>query len=426
MRFRLFIIAIITLISCTEKINIATVAVDHSELYSFLSTAIKSDDYLKQISSSENTIITTLSGKEFTIDKCNIIEMDKLGVNPRDTWYAAPKLDEKQLKDGINIVDCGKFVYFYIDGQVFTLKSEIHESFNPPLPINKPFIKILFVGNSFNLDATQHLPGMLAADGTDRVFMGRVYHAGCTLPLYSGNYATKNYCSFRICRPGESEWEDNEEYDSSLKEAIEAEDWDIITFMEYTGNSVCWEWNKTEQWHINYLIKKCFEAHPEKRPTIVYMLTQTFALKHPNVRTDRKDVIEFFNGDQMAMYDTVTDFAQKVLEDTCIDDVIATGTAIQNLRTSSINSDKVQDLSRDGYHLDYGIGRYTAACAVFDSIFEPVLGLSLDNNSYRFDITNPQSSNHCIAVTDDNVGLCHKAARFATENPFTVTNMSNL
>lgn len=89
----------------------------------------------------------------------------------------------------------------------------------------------------------------------------------------------------------------------------------------------------------------------------------------------------------MKMYETITDFAQQVLDDTCIDDVIATGTCIQNLRTSSLNDDPVQDLSRDGFHLDYGVSRYAAACTIFYTLFEPVPWDSdLSGNTYRYDV----------------------------------------
>lgn len=94
-----------------------------------------------------------------------------------------------------------------------------------------------------------------------------------------------------------------------------------------------------------------------------------------------------------------------MLDDTCIDDVIATGTCIQNLRTSSLNDDPVQDLSRDGFHLDYGVSRYAAACTIFYTLFEPCLGLDLSGNTYRYDVKLEYSTAHSIPVTDENVEI---------------------
>ena len=117
-------------------------------------------------------------------------------------------------------------------------------------------------------------------------------------------------------------------------------------------------------------------------------------------------------------------FAQQVLDDTCIDDVIATGTCIQNLRTSSLNDDPVQDLSRDGFHLDYGVSRYAAACTIFYTLFEPCLGLDLSGNTYRYDVKLEYSTAHSIPVTDENVEICRHAAHAAADHPLTLTDMS--
>lgn len=290
---------------------------------------------------------------------------------------------------------------------------------NPPLPDNPGILKVLFVGNSFNVDATAHLPAILYENGTRRVLMGRVYHGGYTLPGYNTNYSAEKNCSYRVCRPGELYWDGDEEYDTNLKYAIESEDWDVITFMEYTGNACCWEWNEEEKGHINALIEKVYEAHPKKRPTIMFMLTQTFA-------SQSELVTKYFNGNQMEMYRTITDFAKKVVEETCIDQVISTGTAIQNLRTSRLNKDKVQDLTRDGFHLDYGVSRYTAACTVFYSIFEKSLGLELEGNAYRWTEDINHSMKHSIPVDNTNIGLCRYAARAAVARPFDLTDMSSL
>ena len=348
----------------------------------------------------------------------------------RDTWYEAPEIgitgdgclsiagEPTDIPySGICVADCGKYVWCCFGDETVAVPSEIHEWFNPPLPKDKGLLKVLFIGNSFNVDATAHLPGMLAADGTRRVLMGRTYHGGCTLPQYDDNYEASDFCSYRVCRPGESEWDGDEEYDTNLKYAVEAEDWDVVTFMEYTGNSCCWSWTEEEKGHINSLIRRIFDAHPDKRPTVMFMLTQTFAAQSDLVS-------RYFGGDQMEMYGTITDFARNLLDDTCIDDVIATGTAVQNLRTSSLNDDPAQDLSRDGFHLDYGVSRYAAACTVFYNIFEPCLGLDLSGNTYRYDVKLEHSTAHSIPVTDDNVEICRYAARAATENPLTLTDMS--
>ena len=422
----------------------AAAMADYSQMYGFVRSAAASGDYCTGISSSSTGLTVTLaSGASFTTaSSCPLVTMNRSGslssggtdlgitLDVRSTWYDSPSVSissERRLSiegkatglisGGLCAIDCGKFVWFWFNGESVALPSEIHEMFNPPLPRNKGILKVLFVGNSFNVDATAHLPGILAANGTRRVLMGRTYHGGYTLPQYDDAYSSDKQCSYRVCRPGETDWDGDEEYDTNLQYAVEAEDWDVITFMEYTGNSACWSWTEAEKGHINSLIRRVFDAHPGHRPTVMFMLTQTFAAQSDLVKNS-------FGGDQMRMYATITDFARNVLDDTCIDDVIATGTAVQNLRTSSLNTDKVQDLSRDGFHLDYGVSRYAAACTVFYNIFEPCLGLSLDGNAYRYAERIDHPTAHSIPVTDVNVGLCRWAARLATDNPLEATDMS--
>lgn len=351
-------------------------------------------------------------------------------LNVRDTWYEAPALSVSAdgflcvagrktyiVSTGRCVMDCGKYVYYYSGASAVPVASELHEPFNPPLPKDRGLLKVLFVGNSFNVDATAHLPGILAADGTQRIFMGRVYHGGCTLPQYDDNYEADRFCSYRVWRPGQMDWDGDEEYDTNLKTAVEAEDWDVITIMEYTGNACCWSWTEAEKSHINSLIGRFFEAHPKKRPCVLFMLTQTFAAQSDLVTT-------YFASDQMKMYETIASFARQVLDETCIDEVIATGTCIQNLRTSSLNADPVQDLSRDGFHLDYGVSRYAAACTVFYTLFEPCLGLDLSGNTYRYAVKLEHSTAHSIPVTDENVAICRYAARAAADHPLTLTDMN--
>ena len=77
------------------------------------------------------------------------------------------------------------------------------------------------------------------------------------------------------------------------------------------------------------------------------------------------------------MYNAITSATQKGILEAHKDDfagVIPSGTAIQNLRTSFFGD----TLTRDGYHLSYGIGRYTAALAWFKAL----TGADLDSVTY--------------------------------------------
>lgn len=74
-----------------------------------------------------------------------------------------------------------------------------------------------------------------------------------------------------------------------------------------------------------------------------------------------------------AMYEDVVFSYDKAAQKQNISIVIPTGTAIQNGRSSSLGD----TFCRDGYHLDLKYGRYTAACAWFETFFgESPIGIT--------------------------------------------------
>ena len=101
------------------------------------------------------------------------------------------------------------------------------------------------------------------------------------------------------------------------------------------------------------------------------------------------------------MFDVIVAQARKVLDQTDVEQIIPTGTVLQNLRTSPLNNE--MDLTRDGYHMDYGLSRYAAACAVFESIISPSFdGKKLDGNSFRYNVSSTAATP--FAVTDMSPG----------------------
>ena len=104
-----------------------------------------------------------------------------------------------------------------------------------------------------------------------------------------------------------------------------------------------------------------------------------------------------YNNDQMKMYEEIVKTTNsQVLSKADIYAVIPSGTAIQNVRTSTVGD----VLTRDGYHLSYGMGRYIAGLTWFavltgGSVDEPYYYPS--NNEYKNDIeTNYHIISECI------------------------------
>ena len=109
--------------------------------------------------------------------------------------------------------------------------------------------------------------------------------------------------------------------------------------------------------------------------------------------------------------------------------VIPMGTAIENARHSTLQNDT--ELTRDGTHLAFGVGRYIAACAWVETLFAPVFGFSISNLTATHDLEEweefgigvdafiPGSSE---AVTDDNRPLCLQCVNMASLHPYSIVN----
>ena len=107
-------------------------------------------------------------------------------------------------------------------------------------------------------------------------------------------------------------------------------------------------------------------------------------------------------------------------EDYGVDFVIPYGTAIQNLRSSSLNNE--YDLTRDGTHCGYGLAEYTAACCYFESLIAPRCGISVLGNTARIDVSDKESKYPSINVTDDNALIAQEAAYLATKDMYHCQN----
>lgn len=99
--------------------------------------------------------------------------------------------------------------------------------------------------------------------------------------------------------------------------------------------------------------------------------------------------------------------------------VIPYGSAIENLRSSSLNNE--YDLTRDGTHLGYGLARYAAACAYYQSIFYPRTGVSVLGNTWRYQCTSSELKkvkylSSCVDVDDDAAHVAQMAAVYACQN----------
>lgn len=254
-------------------------------------------------------------------------------------------------------------------------------------------VRILAIGNSFSEDAIEHYLYGLAKAGGYKVIIGNLYVGGAPLDLHWKN-ASENKTAYnyrKIDVTGRKEKRPN----TSIAIAIADEQWDYISFQQASPKSGLYE---TYVEPLPLLFKYVKER--ATNPKVKYIWHQTWAYAQ---NSTHKGFVSY-DKDQMKMYKGITDASAKVNKLIAIDLVIPAGTAIQNARTSFVGD----NMTRDGYHLDLNIGRYTASCVWYEAIFKTnVIG-----NSYK-----PEKLSAYVAKT------AQHAAHSAIKRPFKVTKL---
>ena len=279
-------------------------------------------------------------------------------------------------------------------------------------------LRILFIGNSFTKDAVEHLPGMIAAAGLKDITLAHCYYGGRTIPEYYRDRETANNTLY-YANPGDSKWSTAAQK-ASIKKVAESGRWDIVTIQEHTGNYLAWSWTDEEKTAISNLVEYVCGTQ-SSRPKVGYIFSQAY-FNMDKIASASKPYISWT--DQAGMYEVIVAQARKVQAESPVDEILATGTMLQNLRSSELDNE--MNLTRDGYHMDYGISRYGASCLLFESLITPKFSVTLDGNSYRSFEESTADGSYRTPITDANAPVALQAARYAIEKPFEVTSMEGV
>lgn len=253
-------------------------------------------------------------------------------------------------------------------------------------------LKILAIGNSFSDDTMDHVYKVAKDAGIENIKLGKLYIGGCSLATHLSNAQNdKSAYDYKINTSDKWEAQGNK----SIKFAVESDDWDFITFQQVSGYS-----GIADSYDDLYEIVNIVEP---LNPSARLAWNMTWAYK---VGSGHQDFPKY-NKDQMTMYNAIVNAVNtKILIYDKIEYVIPCGTAIQNLRTSVVG-----DTTRDGYHLSYGIGRYTAAM----TLVKALTGLSIDNTA-----TLPSDVNSYYAM------IAAECVNNAIATPYAVTNSKHV
>lgn len=257
-------------------------------------------------------------------------------------------------------------------------------------PSKDSVIKILAIGNSFSDDALEHYLFGLAKAGGYKVIIGNLYIGGAPLDLHLKNaQGDKEVYEYRKVKVDGTKEKFSK---TSISKALADENWNYISFQQSSPKSGLFEtYIEPLPLLFNYVKEKA------TNPKVKYVWHQTWAYAQNSTHSG----FVSYNKDQMQMYKGITNASGKVKTLVPIDIVVPAGTAIQNART------KLGDvLTRDGYHLDLNIGRYTASCTWYESVFKQ----NVVGNPYK-----PEKVSEADALSGQ------KAARKAVKKPYKIS-----
>ena len=285
------------------------------------------------------------------------------------------------------------YTYKLDNGEEITVYGNVNnESYEAVASVRRS-LKILAIGNSFSVDAMKnYLYDVLKSAEYDQVILGNLYVGGCSIDTH-WNYISSNSGSYEYHKNDDNgKWVTT--YGAKAMDALQDENWDIITVQQVSSNSGQPETFGNLQNLVNWVNQ--YKTNPSAK--VLWHMTWAYQ------QDSTHEAFPNYNNDQMTMYNAIVNTVQNtVLNIDGIDGVIPAGTAIQNLRQTSIGD----TLTADGYHLNDQHGDYTASLTWYAAI----TGESLDLVDYA-----PAS------VINDVFNIKRAVGR-AIINPYEISNM---
>lgn len=266
-------------------------------------------------------------------------------------------------------------------------------------------LRILAIGNSFSDDGTEYLPALLENLNVENVEVARLYVGGCTLEQHVNFYDNSEAAyKFYHSKAGENKWVENPEK-VTMQYALAMGEWDIITMQQASGFSGMYD---SYTPYLGRLIEAVKKAQPQAE--LVWHMTWSYSSDSNHKH------YKHYNNDQQQMNSAIDNCLHTLLaEFDEIERIVPSGTAVKSLRESAINN-YPKDLTRDGFHMGHGAGRYALACTWYETLVEPYTGKSMMGNTLRV-------CGGLVSVSDIVALYCQKAAKMAAKHPFKVSNI---
>ena len=248
-------------------------------------------------------------------------------------------------------------------------------------------LKILAIGNSFTEDGIAYLPSLVKKAGIENVTIAKMVVGGTSLQYhYTHAINDEPVYNFSVSTDGSFKSQGKKKFSDCFLFG----NWDYIILQQLSQYSGMYD---TYQPYLNNLIYIIHRYHPQA--IIGWQMTWAYS------STSSHSGFKNYGRNQTVMYESILNAVEQMKAETGISLIIPTGIVIQELRATSINNDL--ELTRDGFHLDRGAGRYAAACTWFETLIRPVLQIGVKDNPLR-------SKSGNVPVTDEVAMLCQEIA----------------
>lgn len=315
--------------------------------------------------------------------------------------------------------------------QVFTDYEKETAKTNLGIVDGRRSLKVLVMGNSFSQDSFGYAPFIVKAiqEKVD-LTIGICVIGGCKMVQHCANftnqaqtldgtsYSPTNYAYFEYVN-GANAWSNS--VSKSASEVLALHDWDVVTFQQngydnYRDYATYYEpfCNKTF---------KALNAMVAKPVKIGWLLT------HGSYVWTRADALRHWEGSRTN--------SQKVMNETSASIIFPYGTAIENLRTTSITTSYKDALLADDAHLQEGISTLCAGYSIAISLLKLLdynaVGIWGEQTRPTLEWLNARNipgmnfaqSGVVEGITEDNCRLAQAAAIKAEMRPYEVTDISS-
>lgn len=299
---------------------------------------------------------------------------------------------------------------------VLDIYARIHDNAIPHVPSykNSPLptlsdgaeIKILAIGNSYTIDGVEYLDEIASASTID---MAKFAVYQCVKSSGSlTDWVDLYEADTTIWAERKAGLAQASVTSGTLKQIL-SQEWDIVVLQQVSVDSIDYStFNPSLRKLIGYIRENCTNQNVCIAWQLVWAYYSIYG--NPPYGVDR--------------YNAICKACKQMIADNGIDVVIPTGTAIQNARNTSLNTE--HELTRDNSHLSYGVGRYVAACTWFCRLITPIFNVPILGNSAVHTVTEEEKSTSTYETSDvtaDNNLLCQKCAFYANINMFDVTTI---